>query len=135
MPRQPARPAEPACLRVNAPTAALVRGETPQIHEEIFGEVSYHAAYEPKRAVRTLQWKYIRHYDGRNRPNLPNCDDGPSKSLWLEHGWRDRPVEAEQLFDLTFDPNEVRNAAADPSSEPVLKRHARASRSLDARHR
>ena len=31
----------------------LIRGETEDIHEEIFAEVNYHAAYEPQRAVRT----------------------------------------------------------------------------------
>lgn len=64
--------------------------------------------------MRTSRWKYIRHFDGRRRPNLPNCDDGPSKSLWLDNGWRDRTVDAEQLFDLMFDPNETRNIIADP---------------------
>ena len=92
----------------------LIRGAASEIHEEIFAEVNYHAAYEPKRAVRTKRWKYIRHFDGRTHPNLPNCDDGLSKTLWLEHGWRDRRVDAEQLFDLMFDPNETRNVAAEP---------------------
>ena len=31
----------------------LVRGEVPEIHDELFAEVNYHAAYEPKRAART----------------------------------------------------------------------------------
>ena len=38
---------------------------------------------------------------------LPNCDDGASKDAWMAAGWR--PPEAEQLFDLTLDPNETRN--------------------------
>lgn len=99
----------------------LLRGETNEIHEQIFAEVNYHAAYEPQRAARTHRWKYIRRFDGRVHPNLPNCDDGPSKSLWLENGWRERPVEAEQLYDLMFDPNETRNMAADPGSHSALE--------------
>ena len=98
----------------------LIGGAAAEIHDEIFSEVNYHAAYEPKRAVRTRRWKYIRHFDGRTRPNLPNCDDGFSKTLWLENGWRDRPVDAEQLFDLMFDPNETRNVAADPAQRAAL---------------
>ncbi len=98
----------------------LVRGEAQEIHEAVFAEVNYHAAYEPQRAVRTHRWKYIRRYDGRAHPNLPNCDDGPSKSLWLSNGWRGRAVDAEQLYDLVFDPNETRNAAADPTCRSTL---------------
>jgi N-sulfoglucosamine sulfohydrolase len=92
----------------------VIRGGAGEINDEIFAEVNYHAAYEPKRAVRTHRWKYIRHYDGRRHPNLPNCDDGLSKTLWLDNGWRDRTVAAEQLYDLMFDPNERRNVAGDP---------------------
>jgi arylsulfatase A-like enzyme len=99
----------------------LIRGEAKEINEEIFAEVNYHAAYEPKRAVRTHRWKYIRHYDGRNHPNLPNCDDGPSKTLWLDHGWRNQLVAAEQLYDLMFDPNEVNSLAGDPAHYAVLE--------------
>ncbi len=98
----------------------VVRGQAPEIHEEIFAEVNYHAAYEPKRAVRTHRWKYIRNFDARIHPNLPNCDDGLSKTYWLQNGWRDRIVDREQLYDLVFDPNETRNIAPDPSVKPAL---------------
>jgi arylsulfatase A-like enzyme len=100
-----------------------------ETNEEIFAEVNYHAAYEPQRAVRTRRWKYIRRFDGRTRPVLPNCDDGFSKSVWLEHGWKDRPVEAEQLYDLVFDPMETRNVAADPRhAAPLAEMRGRLER-------
>jgi arylsulfatase A-like enzyme len=98
----------------------LVQGARTAIRDELFAEVNYHAAYEPKRAVRTERWKYIRFFGGRTRPVLPNCDDGLSKDIWLKYGWRDRPVDPEQLYDLVFDPNETRNAAADPASREAL---------------
>lgn len=99
----------------------LLRGEAKEINEEVFAEVTYHASYEPKRAVRTQRWKYIRQYGNRTLPVLPNCDDSPSKSLWLEHGWRQHAVAREQLYDLIFDPGEHRNLAADASSSEALK--------------
>ncbi len=52
-----------------------------ELHEDLFLEVNYHAAYEPKRAVRTKRWKYIRRFDVRAKPVLVNCDGGESKSL------------------------------------------------------
>lgn len=111
--------AKPAWLQ-GASMMPLVHGSASEIHDEIFAEVNYHAAYEPKRAVRTHRWKYIRHYDGRPHPNLPNCDDGFSKTYWLQNGWRERTVDAEQLYDLVFDPNETRNAAGDASAQSAL---------------
>lgn len=98
----------------------VVGGEAEEINEAIFAEVTYHAAYEPMRAVRTRRWKYIRRFDDRRGPVLPNCDDSPSKDVWLQHGWRDRPVAAEQLYDLVFDPNESHNLAGDASARAVL---------------
>ena len=65
----------------------LLTGERESIREEIFAEVSYHAAYEPKRAVRTERYKYIRRYDGRRSPVLSNIDDGFTKSEWLAAGY------------------------------------------------
>lgn len=98
----------------------LLRGEADEVNDAIFAEVTYHAAYEPKRAVRTRRWKYIRRFDGRERTVLPNCDDGPSKQSWLDHGWRERPVAVEELYDLVFDPNETCNAAGDPAQAGAL---------------
>jgi N-sulfoglucosamine sulfohydrolase len=96
----------------------VMRGEIER--EAVFSEINFHVAYDPQRAVRTKRWKYIRRFDGRTRPTLPNCDDSPSKSLWMEHGWRERPVAAEQLYDLLFDPNEACNLASDPAYSAVL---------------
>jgi arylsulfatase A-like enzyme len=98
----------------------LLRGEAEQIHHEIFAEVTYHAAYEPQRAVRTPRWKYIRRFQDRPGPVLPNCDDSPSKDVWLWHGWQNRPPAVEQLYDLIFDPNEAHNLAEQPSMAMVL---------------
>jgi arylsulfatase A-like enzyme len=98
----------------------VVRGDAAQIHDELFAEVNYHAAYEPMRAARTRRWNYVRRFGDRTRPVLPNCDDGPSKDVWLKAGWRDRPVPREQLFDTLFDPNETRNLVADPAYASAL---------------
>jgi N-sulfoglucosamine sulfohydrolase len=89
----------------------VIGGKRPEVNDEIFAEFNYHASYEPQRAVRTRRWKYIRRFDGRTHPVLPNFDDSPSKTVWLEHGWKDRRVDTEQLYDLVFDPNETNNLA------------------------
>lgn len=98
----------------------LVRGETDSIRPAVFSEINFHVAYDPQRAVRTHRWKYIARFDGRSRPVLPNVDDGPTKSLWLENGWRDRSIDQEQLYDLLFDPNEMNNLVNDPACAAVL---------------
>ncbi len=98
----------------------LIRGEQDVLHDQLVFEVNYHAAYEPMRAVRTRRWKYIKRYDGRTRPVLPNADDGESKSVWLEHGWRDRTPPQEMLYDLVFDPNEANNLVGRPGYEDTL---------------
>jgi len=98
----------------------LIRGEAEEINNEIFAEVTYHAAYEPQRAVRTRRWKYIRRFEERDTPVLPNCDESPSKDVWMKHGWRERYVPQEQLYDLMFDPNETSNLANEPSMSKVL---------------
>ena len=97
----------------------LVRGERDAVRDAVFAEGTYHAAYEPQRAVRTDRWKYIRRFDERTAPVVVNTDDSPSKELLLKAGWAEQTVDREQLYDLLFDPNEAHNLAGEPSARPV----------------
>ena len=90
-----------------------------EIRDSVFAESTYHAAYEPQRAVRTRRWKYVRRFDDRPTPVLANTDDGPGKDLWLRHGWAERPIDREQLYDLVFDPMEMVNVVDRPELEEV----------------
>jgi len=99
----------------------LVRREVQEIHDAVFAEVTFHAAYEPQRAIRTRRYKYIRRFDnGHDGPVLANIDDSPSKDLLLTHGLAGRPVAEEELYDLVFDPQEASNLAGDPAHAGVL---------------
>lgn len=98
----------------------LITREKQEVREELFSEVTYHAAYEPMRCVRTRRYKLIRRYDERLLPVLPNCDNSPSKNLLLAHGWAERRYDREELYDLIFDPNETHNLAGDPDMQSVL---------------
>ncbi len=98
----------------------LLRGESTSAREEIFAGSTWHAAYEPQRAVRTARHKYIRRWGDRLRPVLANTDDGPSKDLLLAAGWAEREIPKEQLYDLLYDPNEANNLLADPGYADVL---------------
>ncbi len=95
--------------------APLVSGEEPPgRREEIFSELTYHAAYEPQRAIRTERFKYVRRFDDYPYPVLANCDDSPSKDAYLARGWGRRRVSREALHDLFFNPGEGRNVIDDP---------------------
>lgn len=108
----------PAWLRGHS-LLPLVKGEVDDIHETLFFEVNYHAAYEPMRAVRTKRWKYIKRFDGRTSHVLPNCDDGESKSFLLKNDWNHQMIADEALFDLLFDPNEAENLIEDPACQSI----------------
>jgi arylsulfatase A-like enzyme len=98
----------------------LVRGEAEALHEEIFAELTYHAAYEPQRAVRTRRCKYICRFGAHPHPVLANCDDSASKRLWIEAGWGEVELPEEQLYDLVLDPNEANNLAGSPKHAETL---------------
>ena len=99
----------------------LVHGDVDEINEQICADVTYHAAYEPQRVVRTRRWKYIRRFGDRLKPVLCNIDNSPSKTVWMDHGYGDMEIPQEQLFDLVLDPNESDNLTADPSHREVLE--------------
>lgn len=98
----------------------LARGEATSVRDEIFAEVTFHAAFDPMRAVRTELWKYVRRLGSRRRPVLPNTDDSPSKDTLLELGWAEHELAAEELYDLALDPDEADNLAGNPAHQPVL---------------
>ncbi len=103
----------------------LVDGRREELHDALFAEVNYHAAYEATRCVRTPRYKYIRRYDNREQLVLPNVDDTPSKEFMLAAGWADRPREQEMLYDLLFDPNEIENLADNPSYRSIREELAK----------
>ncbi len=97
----------------------LVRRETEQVRDELFAELTYHAAYDPMRAIRTRRHKLIRHFGDRLEPVLANVDDSPSKDLLVAAGWGRTPRPRVELYDLLMDPGEMRNLAGLPAHADV----------------
>jgi N-sulfoglucosamine sulfohydrolase len=99
----------------------IVTGAVQEVRDAVFAEGTYHAAYEPQRAIRTPRWKLIRRFGDRRLPVLPNIDDSPSKEVWLRDGFGEREIAPLQLYDLVFDPNEACNVIDRPELEPVVQ--------------
>jgi len=100
----------------------LVRGEVAKLHERIFVELTYHAAYDPMRGVRTERFKYIRSFADRPFWLPPNVDNGLTKD-WYKRNRPEvfkTPRPKEMLFDLQSDPLEQNNLVGKPEFEPVL---------------
>jgi arylsulfatase A-like enzyme len=100
--------------------APALRGETDMVRDEIYSEVSYHAAYEPMRCIRTDRYKLIRFFDEEWEGHVSaNTDPSPSKTMYRDAGWMERPRAKEMLFDLWLDPVERENVADDPQYAEV----------------
>jgi N-sulfoglucosamine sulfohydrolase len=112
---------EPSAWLEGASLLPLVGGEVTELHQEIFAELTYHAAYEPQRAVRTTRYKYVKRYD-ESHPGrvLANVDDSPSKDVMLGAGWAEIDPPQESLYDLWLDPIEGTNRIDDPGLAGVL---------------
>ena len=99
----------------------LVNGQVDAVHQEIFAEVTFHAAYEPQRAVRTTRYKYVRRFDDQHPGRvLANLDDGLTKDAVLAAGWADVALPREALYDVWLDPGEGTNRIDDPALADVL---------------
>lgn len=90
--------------------------------DAVFGEVTYHAAYEPKRSVRTDRYRYVRRYGDYDERVLPNVDDGPAKRFLVERGFGEQTLPREALYDLYDDPGERVNRVDDPEYADVAAR-------------
>lgn len=95
----------------------LISGTRKEVREEVFSEVTFHAAYQPMRSIRTHRYKFIRRWTPLHYP-LANCDSSPSKTLMRSMGWPKDPLPATELYDLLEDPFELRNlSGSKPFSE------------------
>lgn len=99
----------------------LIQKEADKVNEAVFAEVTYHASYEPHRAVRTDRYKYIRRFNPDHTvPALANVDNSPSKDYMRSQGFDQMQIDQEQLFNLVFDPNERHNLVHSPEYSAVL---------------
>ncbi|HUW17802.1 MAG TPA: sulfatase-like hydrolase/transferase [Sedimentisphaerales bacterium] len=98
----------------------------------------------PSRAIRTYRWLYIRNYAPDRRPAgdpdfysahqtiYGDIDNGATKTYMIEHKSDPRVAllfelcfgkrPAEELYDVTKDPDQVNNLAADPSFAKVKRK-------------
>ncbi|MFO0967728.1 MAG: sulfatase [Gemmataceae bacterium] len=110
----------------------IFKDDNPKGWDEVFGSHQFHeiTMYYPMRSLTTSKFKYI--------VNLDNAKEFPfSSDLWGSTTWqsvRKNSLEwmggrrvftymkrpREELFDLTKDPNEFKNVAADPDYGDVL---------------
>lgn len=99
---------------------ALARGETDEVHDEVFAEVTFHVLYTPMRAIRTRQFKYI-----ENLSDDPTMLDQCAKFEWAQRAAREPgqkccvPRPPEELFDIVADPDEDVNLADDPAYKEI----------------
>lgn len=100
----------------------LVQGKVDKLHEQIFIELTYHAAYDPMRGIRTERFKYIRSFADRPFWLPPNVDNGLTKD-WYRTNKPEvfkTPRPTEMLFDLQTDPLERNNLVGNPQYAAVL---------------
>ncbi|MBL4701865.1 MAG: sulfatase [Phycisphaeraceae bacterium] len=89
--------------------------------DAIFAEQTYHAAYEPLRAVRTQRYKYIQAYHDYPTVIAANCDDSPSKTAMINNGWLKTQQGSKRFYDLASDPQEAHNLIDDPAYASIIQ--------------
>ena len=109
----------PADLQGRSLVPVLEGGES-VLHDYIFSEVNYHAAYQPMRAIRGDRWKYIRRFYNYDKPVFPNQGDTRTKAL-LQPILAGVSEPREELYDLLLDPAEQNNMAGCPETADIEK--------------
>jgi N-sulfoglucosamine sulfohydrolase len=99
----------------------LLDGETERVRDEIFAEVTYHAAYEPMRCIRTERYKLIKFYDDHEQFVPANIDDCQSKDFLVENNFLQEKRQKEMLFDLYLDPVERINLVQDERYKAIYE--------------
>lgn len=91
------------------------------IRSEVFAEITYHAAYEPVRCIRTRRYKLIIRFDEYAGVVAPNIDNSPSKQALKDAGYMERSLPSQELYDLAVDPCERCNLADAPRLKAVYE--------------
>ena len=97
----------------------LFKGEAEQIRDELFAEVTFHARYEPQRAIRTRDYKLIKRFGPDPGIVAVNIDGSASKQHLFNSGIERIAIPTLQLYDLNIDPLERVNVAAEPEYAEV----------------
>ena len=100
----------------------LMQGSRDKVHDYIFSEITYHAAYEPVRAVRTDRLKLIRHFAADCHKPLVNIGDHVSKDWYLSSPLPKMEEERDCLYDLVADPVERINVVHLPEYQEDYRR-------------
>lgn len=99
--------------------AGVFENPDSEIRDEIFAEVTYHAAYEPMRCIRTKRYKLIRYYDFHDGHVPANIDESSCKTLLIDSGLLRKSRDREMLFDLYMDPMERENLIGNPDYKDI----------------
>ncbi len=111
---------KPSHIMGNSLLPILEKNEQ-EIRDEIFAEVTFHAAYEPMRCIRTRRYKYIKRFDGYDHVVPSNVSNNTVKKFMKESGWLEQEIDTEMLFDLHLDPVERVNLVNNKVYEDVYK--------------
>ncbi|MBA8793119.1 arylsulfatase A-like enzyme [Friedmanniella endophytica] len=100
----------------------------PAVRERVYGEMTYHDYYDPRRSVRDRRWKLIANFSSApafmdpSQGTVRRCTAAPTDHPWTTYH---PPVE---LYDLLEDPLEVHDRADDPDCREERDRLAAALR-------
>ncbi len=99
----------------------VIKEEKKEVHQFIYPELTFHAGYDPIRAVRSKKYKYIRCFEVRPFYLPVNVDNSFSKELFKKMGYFEKLRPFEFLFDLEKDPLERNNLADRPEYSEVCE--------------
>ncbi len=100
--------------------AAIFNDVSSQVRKEVIAEINFHTSYEPARCIRTERYKLIKFFDlDYLEVNKSNIDNSLPKNYYLENGLNNLQKDAEALYDLAFDPEEMNNLINHPRYKDI----------------